>query len=267
MLAIGTREVPRARMKIPIIRGVVRRRLLVNYRVDANVMKSWLPAPFEPMLHRGWAVAGICLIRVEQLPRSLARFGRGLGNENAAHRVAVRWREGETIHEGVYVCTSHTDSLLGQLARGGVLPGEQRRARFRVRDDGGEIGFSMRSADRSVVVELAGHAAAAMPASSIFKSTREASTFFERGAVGYALSQRGAGYEGVEAEAPHWAVHPLSVTHARSSFFDDGTRFPAGSVVFDHALVMRDIEHVWRGLPDLVRERRGPVSHEPVSNR
>jgi hypothetical protein len=254
-------------MKIPIIRGVVRRRLLVNYRVDAGVMRDWLPAPFEPMLHQGWAVAGVCLLRVEQMPRSLARFGRGLGSENAAHRVAVRWTEGSEVHEGVYVCSSHTDSLLGHLARRGVLPGEQRRARFRVEDDGREIGLSMRSANRRVVVELAGHATAAMPPSSIFNSIREASVFFERGSVGYAPSEGGSGYVGVAADAPHWAVHPLAVTHVSSSFFDDETRFPAGSAEFDHALVMRDVEHIWRGLPELARERGGPVSHEPASNR
>lgn len=254
-------------MKLPIIRGVVRRRLLVNFRVDADVMGSWLPAPFEPMLHRGWAVAGVCLIRVEQMPRSLARFGRGIGSENAAHRVAVRWTEGSVVHEGVYVCSSHTDSFLGQLARSGVLPGEQLRARFQVLDDGREIGLSMRSANRSVIVELAGHATAAMPSSSIFKSIREASQFFERGSVGYAPAHGGRGFEGVAAQAPHWAVHPLAVTHVRSSFFDDGTRFPSGSVEFDHALVMRDIEHVWRGLPELARERSGPVSQEPARNR
>ena len=195
-------------MKIPIIRGVVRRRLLVNYRVDADVMKEWLPAPFEPMLHRGWAVAGVCLIRVEQMPRSLARFGRGLGSENAAHRVAVRWPEGSEIHEGAYVCASHTDSLLGHLARSGVLPGEQHRARFRVQDDGREIGLSMQSAGRSLVVELTGHAAAAMPPSSIFGSIREASTFFERGSVGYAPSHGGRGYVGVAAEAHGRAIAP-----------------------------------------------------------
>jgi hypothetical protein len=254
-------------MRLPIIRGVVRRRLLVNYRVDTDVMRGWLPAPFEPLLHRGWAVAGICLIRVEQLPRSLARFGRGLGSENAAHRVAVRWAEGDEVHEGVYVCTSHTDSLLGHLARSTVLPGEQHRARFRVNDDGREIGLSMRSSNRRVTVEVAGHATAAMPPSSIFGSIREASVFFERGSVGYAPSVGGRGYEGVAAEAPHWAVHPLAVTHVRASFFDDGTRFPPGSVEFDHALVMRDIEHVWRGLPEMARERSGPVSHEPARNR
>jgi hypothetical protein len=254
-------------MKIPIIHGVVRRRLLVNFRVDADVMRDWLPAPFEPLLHRGWAVAGVCLIRVAQLPRTLGRFGRGLGSENAAHRVAVRWPEASELQEGVYVCASHTDSLLGRLASKAVLPGEQHRARFQVHDDGREIELSMRSVDRRLVVELAGHAAAAMPPSSIFGSIREASAFFERGSVGYAPSTEGRGYEGVAAEAPHWAVHPLAVTHVSSSFFDDGDRFPPGSVEFDHALVMRDIEHVWRGLPEMARERRVPVSHEPARNR
>lgn len=254
-------------MKLPLIRGVVRRRLLINYRIDADVMRRWLPAPFEPLLHRGWAVAGVCLIRVEQMPRSLARFGRGIGTENAAHRVAVRWAEESEIHDGVYVCGSHTDSLLGQLARSGVLPGEQQRARFQVRDDGREIGLSMESANRRLVVEIEGHAAAAMPSSSIFKSLREASLFFERGSVGYAPAHGGRGFEGVAAEAPHWAVHPLAVTHVRSSFFEDPGRFTPGSVEFDHALVMRDIEHVWRGLPALERERGAPVSHEPARNR
>ena len=42
-------------MKLPIIRGVVRRCLLVNFRVDPAVMRDFLPEPFEPALHEGWA--------------------------------------------------------------------------------------------------------------------------------------------------------------------------------------------------------------------
>ena len=41
-------------------------------------------------------------------------------------------------------------------------------------------------------------------------------------------------------------VHPV-----RSSFFDEMRRFPAGSLQFDCALLMRRIRHEWRGLPDL----------------
>jgi hypothetical protein len=55
-----------------------------------------------------------------------------------------------------------------------------------------------------------------------------------------------------------WRVTALDVEHVRSSLFDDPALFPPGSVEFDCALVMRDIEHEWRAaedlqLPDAVR--------------
>ena len=37
----------------------------------------------------------------------------------------------------------------------------------------------------------------------------------------------------------------------RSSFFEDESLFPRGSVGFDCALLMRGIEHEWHGKPDL----------------
>jgi hypothetical protein len=43
------------------------RRLLVNYRVDPDVAARVLPPPLRPQQVAGWAVAGICLIRLAQL--------------------------------------------------------------------------------------------------------------------------------------------------------------------------------------------------------
>ena len=54
-------------MKIPTIRGVIDRRILANFRIDADRMAAALPAPFVPQLHQGWAVGGICLIRLKQV--------------------------------------------------------------------------------------------------------------------------------------------------------------------------------------------------------
>ena len=54
-------------MRLPIIHGVIRRRLLVNFRGDAEVMGRILPPPFRPKLHGGYAVGGICLIKLEQI--------------------------------------------------------------------------------------------------------------------------------------------------------------------------------------------------------
>ena len=51
---------PEAAVQIPVIQGVIERRILVNYRVDPAVLAAQLPAPFRPQLVDGWAMAGIC---------------------------------------------------------------------------------------------------------------------------------------------------------------------------------------------------------------
>ena len=53
-------------MRLPIIQGVIRRRILANFRVDPEIMQREIPARFRPKLQNGFAVAGICLIRLEQ---------------------------------------------------------------------------------------------------------------------------------------------------------------------------------------------------------
>ena len=94
-------------MRLPVIHGLIRRRLLVNFRVDSEVMRRFLPAAFRPKLHRGHAIAGICLIRLEQIrPGWLPRFC-GISSENAAHRIAVLWigeNRRETSAQGAEVC-------------------------------------------------------------------------------------------------------------------------------------------------------------------
>ena len=80
-------------MKLPVIQGVIRRRILANFRVDPEVMQQQLPARFRPKLQRGYAVAGICLIRLEHIRPRFVPESIGLNSENAAHRVAVLWDE------------------------------------------------------------------------------------------------------------------------------------------------------------------------------
>ena len=59
-------------MQLPIVQGVIARRLLVNYRVRPDVIARLLPAPFRPKLVGGMALTGICLIRLEEIrPRHL----------------------------------------------------------------------------------------------------------------------------------------------------------------------------------------------------
>ena len=54
-------------MRLPVIRGVIDRRILVNYRVDPDALRRILPSPFRPKLIRGYGIAGVCLIRLRQM--------------------------------------------------------------------------------------------------------------------------------------------------------------------------------------------------------
>jgi hypothetical protein len=55
----------------------------------------------------------------------------------------------------------------------------------------------------------------------------------------------------MELHCRTWHVEPLAVEEVRSSFFEDETLFPKGSIEFDCALLMRGIEHEWHGKSDL----------------
>jgi hypothetical protein len=55
-------------------------------------------------------------------------------------------------------------------------------------------------------------------------------------------------FEGLELRIKNWKVSLLEVESVQSSFFDDRSIFPDGSVKFDNALLMKNIEHEWIGL-------------------
>src|SRR5258708_19494862 len=88
-------------MYIPRLEGTIDRRLLVNYRVEPAYLQRLLPGPFRPKLIHGMGIAGICLIRLQQIrPRPLPP-AFGLSPRNAAHRIAAEWEESGQPREGV----------------------------------------------------------------------------------------------------------------------------------------------------------------------
>ena len=233
-------------MRLPKVHGVIRRRLLVNFRVDPAVVAALLPAPFRPKRHDGWAVAGICLIRLEEIrPKGFPRIA-GLSSENAAHRIAVEWDEAGTTREGVYIPRRDTGSLMNHLAGGRVFPGEHHRARFDVEDSPERVSVAMRAADGAVHLRVVGRPTAALPAGSIFDSLETASAFFEPGSVGFSATASGRRLDQVVLTTHGWSVAPLAIEHVASNWFADPRRFPPGSAVFDCALIMRNVAHEWR---------------------
>jgi len=236
-------------MRLPRIHGIIRRRLLVNFRVDPEVIRHQLPTPFEPKLHDGHAIAGICLIRLEQIRPTGFPEIVGISSENAAHRVAVRWRERGEIHEGVYIPRRDTDSLINHVAGGRVFPGEHHRANFAVRDTNDRIELQMHSSDGSVHVEVAGTTSSFLPGASSFRNVADASAFFEAGSLGYSATTQGDRLDGLVLKTHKWEISPLAVERVVSSYFQDPALFPSGSAVFDCALIMRNIAHEWESAP------------------
>lgn len=234
-------------MRIPVLRGVIERRILVNYRVEPAVLARLLPAPFRPSLVSGWGMAGICLIRLRQIRPRWLPAPVGIASENAAHRIAVEWDEGGVTRHGVYIPQRDTGSRLNALAGGRLFPGVHNHARFKVAEDGGRYQIDMRSDDGVTTLAVAGRRAAALPRASVFGTLAEASDFFARGALGYSVTAQPGVLDGLELHSLRWQVEPLDIDVVRSSYFEDSNRFPEKSIAFDCALLMRDIAHEWHG--------------------
>lgn len=236
-------------MKIPTIQGIIKRRILVNYRAEPSAIQKLLPAGFRPKLQNGKAIAGICLIRLEHIRPKFAPEFVGINSENAAHRIAVEWEENGQKSEGVYIPRRDTDSIINHAVGGTLFPGEHHKADFEVSDITNEIDFAMQSADEKVFVKLNGEICEDFPKNSVFSSLDEASKFFEKGSLGYSVTKSGDSLDGIVLDIKNWQVKPLNVHFVESSFYDDETIFPKGSIEFDHALLMQNIRHEWHSAP------------------
>jgi hypothetical protein len=236
---------------IPVMQGIIERRILVNYRVEPATLARLLPAPFRPKIVHGFGIAGICLIRLRAIRPRFAPALLGISSENAAHRIAVEWDDQGQRREGVYIPRRDTSSRWNTLAGGRIFPGVHHHAMFAVHESGDQYAVTLESDDRRTHLSVAGHIAAALPAASVFGSLENASAFFERGSLGYSATSDPQRFDGLELRSERWHVEPLAVERVTSSFFDDPEQFPDAAIAFDCALIMRDVAHEWHG--------RGPL--------
>ncbi|MEO8095715.1 MAG: DUF2071 domain-containing protein, partial [Pseudolysinimonas sp.] len=110
-------------MRAPRMAGVIDRRLLVNYRVDPDVARGLVPAGLRPLLIDGNAVAGICLLRLDQLRPAGLPSAIGLRSENVAHRIAVEWDTPDGMRTGVFIPRRDSGSRVNVAVGGRLFPG------------------------------------------------------------------------------------------------------------------------------------------------
>jgi len=229
-------------MEIPTVRGVIDRRILVNFQVEPHALVAILPAPLKPKVVNGVGIGGICLIRLREIRPRFVPKAFGIGSENAAHRIAVVLPDGG---EGVFIPRRDTSSRLNALAGGRIFPGSHHLARFSVRES--DDRYAVRVEDRTGhgLLSVDARLAEGMPQGSVFGSVAEASSFFEAGSLGYSPSEQPGKLDALELRSQSWRVAPLEVNQAHSAFFEDPERFAEGVVKFDSALLMRNIRHEW----------------------
>jgi len=237
-------------MKIPTLQGIIKRRILVNYRAQPKAIQKILPPCFRPKLHDGRAVAGICLIRLEHIRPKYAPEFVGISSENAAHRIAVLWEdESGERQEGVYIPRRDTNSFINHVAGGALFPGEHNAADFSVTESEREIDFAMRSKDGAIEVKLTGEVSENLPKNSIFPSIAEASAFFEKGSLGYSVTKGGKELDGITLQIENWKVEALDLDLVKSNYYENENVFSKDLIEFDHALLMRNIAHEWHSAP------------------
>ncbi|HEY5771505.1 MAG TPA: DUF2071 domain-containing protein [Chitinophagaceae bacterium] len=229
-------------MRIPTIKGIIDRRVLVNFTADPNVIQKIIPQPFRPKIYEGKAIVGICLIRLKNIrPKGLPNF-IGISSENGAHRIAVEWTENGETKEGVFIPRRDSSSFLNTLAGGRIFPGRHFHAKFDIKEENNHYHIAFKSSD-GTTISIDGDKTEKLNPNSIFQNLGNASKFFEGGAVGY--SPNGDKFDGLKLKTFDWKVEPLNVSSVHSSFFENESIFPKGSIQFDNALLMTQIKHEW----------------------
>jgi hypothetical protein len=231
-------------MKIPTIKGTIDRRILINYQADREIIEKFLPKMFRPKLVKGKAIVGICLIRLKNIRPKAIPFNIGISSENGAHRIAVEWTDNGQVKEGVYVPRRDTSSRLNSFAGGRIFPGVHHLADFKVNEGEGHYIIEFKS-DDGTFLSMQAQETNEWSTVSVFDDKDCASDFFKQGSVGYSPDKFGENFDGLELKTRNWEVSPLIVSKVASSFFEDRTIFPEGSVTFDNALLMRNIDHEW----------------------
>ena len=227
------------------IKGIMDWRILINYKLDPTVAKNLLPTPFTPVVHNGYASVGVCFLKLKKMrPLFFPKF-IGIASENAAHRFAVQWEDQGETKKGVYTPRRDTSSILNSIFGGRLFPGVYYTSDFNVNEYEENYEISFQNKKDRTYLKINCNESSEFPKNSMFSTLDEASDFFKKGSIGYSLTRCSRSFQSLELKIDSWKVKPLHVKEIDSSYFNNQELFPTGSIEFDHALIMKNIEHHW----------------------
>jgi uncharacterized protein YqjF (DUF2071 family) len=236
---------------LPVLEGTIARRILLNFRIRPEALEKLLPDSVEAEAHNGWAIAGVCLIRLEKLRPKGLPGGVGISSENMAHRISIRYMSKDGMKPGVFIWRRETDRKMVQLLGGRAFPGVHHGATFDVDENPAGISMDVRSDDGKTDIAFSANYLPSWQPTPAFATFEEVSGFFRQGDCGFSCSLRGDKLEGIQLRMLRWEMTPLDVQLKRAAFYFDTSRFPSGSVEFDCGLAMRGLPHEWHELEDV----------------
>ena len=223
------------------VTGIIDHRILLNFRIDPEVIKRNLPKEFTPKVVNGFAIGGICQVSLSEMRAKGMPAIVGTGSHNAAHRIAVNSSQGE----GVYVTRRDTNSWLNTMSGGRLFPGVYSKADFDVSVSEGRYSVRIVNKGRELIMSISAEVVSELPEGSIFGSTEEVSDFFKTGNIGWSSRDGSSQFDAIELRTVEWHMEPLKVNESYSAYFSDTSSFPDGSVEFDSAMIMRNLKHSW----------------------
>ncbi|MEO0468253.1 MAG: hypothetical protein AAF206_01435 [Bacteroidota bacterium] len=241
-------------MKVPAVQGIIDRRILITYKIDVNVLRKFLPAPFRPRVVDGYGIGGVDLLRQKQLRMRGLPMMMSLNIDSAFHRFAVEWDEYGQTRTGMYVPRRDTSSLMAVIASGRLFPGVQNLSRFRADDSEGQYRVSVQAKDNTKIF-FRGRESDRFPFESVFDELDAASAFFGSSQMSYSPRYYKSIFNGLSLNLEKWEVSPMHVQFIRSTWLEDSKYFPKGSIYFDHALLMREVAHEWQPGHDIIAPR------------
>lgn len=232
-------------MKLPDLNGIIDRRILINFRVKPENVRALLPAHLEPLIINGYASAGICLLRLKNIGLKSSPSWLRITSENAAHRFLVKCPDGDRPENGVYIPRRDTDSILNVLLAGKFFSWPHYLAQFQVTESNGSYVVNMQSKDLNTSLQVRAKVTNLFPSDSMFDSIEHASECFHHCPVGVSPSTVPNRFKTILLRTKTWTLKPLDIQQLESSFFEDKSLFPEGTIHFDNALLMEGIEHEW----------------------
>lgn len=223
------------------VTGIIDHRILLNFRIDPEVMKRNLPGEFTPKVVNGYAIGGICQVSLSEMRAKGMPSIIGTGSHNAAHRIAVNSSKGE----GVYVTRRDTNSWLNTKSGGRLFPGVYSKADFDVSVSGDLYSVRIENKETELIMSISAEVVSELPEDSVFASTSEVSDFFKTGNIGWSSRDKSSQFDAIELTTVEWRMEPLKVKESYSAYFSDTSSFPEGSVEFDSAMIMRNLKHSW----------------------